>query len=117
MKNIQDNQEIIFSKRPKGVPGKDSFEFRDIETPDLKDGEVLLKTIYVSVDPGMRGFMDTGDDDDRGSRYELGKPINSRSVAQVVKSKSKKFKKGDIVYGRLDWKKLLVFDEIKRRFQ
>ncbi len=113
MKNIQDNQEIIFSKRPKGVPGKDSFEFRDIETPDLKDGEVLLKTIYVSVDPGMRGFMDTGDDDDRGSRYELGKPINSRSVAQVVKSKSKKFKKGDIVYGRLDWKKLLVFDEIK----
>ena len=113
MKELHDNQEIVLSKRPKGIPDKNSFEFRDIDIPKIKDGEVLLKTIYVSVDPGMRGFMDEGDDDDRGNKYKLDKAINSRSVAQVVKSKSEKFSKGDIVYGRLDWKKLQAFDTDK----
>lgn len=106
MKESSKNQEIVLAKRPKGVPDKSTFEFRDIDIPNLKDDEVLLKSIYVSVDPGMRGFMDKGDDDDRGNKYELDKPITSRSVAQVVESKSEKFSKGDIVYGRLDWKRL-----------
>jgi len=109
MNKPQKNQEIVLAKRPKGVPDKSTFGFQDIEIPEIKDGEVLLKSIYVSVDPGMRGFMDEGDDDDRGNKYEIDKPINSRSVAQVVESKDKKFSKGDIVYGRLDWKKVQAF--------
>ncbi|WP_026452330.1 NADP-dependent oxidoreductase [Aequorivita capsosiphonis] len=113
MTKQQDNQEIVLAKRPSGVPDQSTFEFRDIDVPKLKEGEVLLKSIYVSVDPGMRGFMDKGDDDDRGNKYELGKPITSRSVAQVVESRSKKFTKGDIVYGRLDWKKLQSFNADK----
>ena len=109
----QDNQEIILANRPKGLPNKKTFEFRNIKIPTLKKGEVLLKSIYISVDPGMRGFMDAGDDDNRGEKYELGKAITSRSVAQVIESKSEKFSKGDIVYGRLDWKKIQEFDADK----
>lgn len=113
MKKSHKNQEIVLAKRPEGVPDKSTFGFQDIEIPEIKDGEVLINSIYVSVDPGMRGFMDEGDDDDRGNKYELGKPKTSRSVAQVVESKDKKFLKGDIVYGRLDWKKLQAFDADK----
>lgn len=113
MKISEENQEIVLAKRPKGVPDKTAFKFNEIETPKPKDGQVLLKSIYVSVDPGMRGFMDEGDDDDRGNKYELGKPITSRSVAQVIDSKSKKFAKGDIVYGRLQWKKFQTFEAEK----
>lgn len=112
MKKSHKNQEIVLAKRPEGVPDKSTFGFQDIEIPEIKDGEVLIKSIYVSVDPGMRGFMDEGDDDDRGNKYELGKPITSRSVAQVVESKDKKFSKDDIVYGRLDWKNYRLLMQI-----
>ena len=103
---IQDqNQTILFAERPSGVPTKSTFEFRDIDVPEIQDGEVLLKVLYVSVDAGMRGFMNKGNHDDIGMKYEIGEPITSRSVAEVVECKSDNFQKGDIVHGRLAWQK------------
>ncbi len=52
------NKEIVLAERPSGVPDKSTFGMNDIDMPEMKDGEVLLKSLYVSVDPGMRGFMD-----------------------------------------------------------
>lgn len=77
----------------------------DIDMPQMKDGEVLLKSLYVSVDPGMRGFMDKGDDDAAGLKFELNKPITSRTVAQVIGSKNDDFPIGTIVHSRLAWQK------------
>ncbi len=105
MKNQDQNRTILFAERPSGIPTKDSFEFKDIEMPDLKKGEVLLKTLYVSVDAGMRGFMKKGEKDDIGMKFEIDKPITSRSVAEVIESKTDVFAKGDIVHGRLSWQK------------
>lgn len=99
------NKEIVLAEHPKGVPTNDTFKINDIEMPTLKEGEVLLKSIYVSVDPGMRGFMDKGDSDAKGKKFKIGKPITSRTVAQVEESKSEDFKKGTIVHGRLAWQK------------
>lgn len=105
MKNQDTNQTILFAKRPSGIPAESSFEFRDIKMPELKSGEVLLKTLYVSVDAGMRGFMDKGKHDNIGMKYQIGDPITSRSVAEVLDSKSDDFGKSDIVHGRLAWQK------------
>ena len=99
------NKEIILARHPKGVPTKDTFKIKDIAMPNLKDGEVLLRTIYVSVDPGIRGFMDKGDDDAAGTKIKINEAITSKSVAEVIESKSDKFKKGSIVHGRMAWKK------------
>lgn len=99
------NSEIVLAEHPKGIPTERTFKINDIEMPTLKENEVLLKSLYVSVDPGMRGFMDEGDDDAKGKKFELNKPITSRSVAQVVESNSSDFKKGTIVHGRLAWQK------------
>lgn len=99
------NQAFVLGERPSGLPTESTFQLKDIEMPELKEGEVLLKSLYVSVDPGMRGFMNKGKDDAIGLRFEIGKPITSRSVAQVLESNTKEFVKGDIVHGRLAWQK------------
>lgn len=92
-------------ERPSGVPDKSTFGVHDIDMPEVKDGEVLLKSLYVSVDPGMRGFMDKGDDDAAGTKFEINKPITSRTVAQVIESKNDDFPTGTIVHSRLAWQK------------
>lgn len=102
---IQQNQEIILANHPSGVPTADTFKINDIDMPILKKGEVLLKSIYVSVDPGMRGFMDKGNNDAAGNKFELNKPITSRTVAQIIDSDHDDFEIGDIVHGRFAWQK------------
>ena len=101
----EQNQEIVLAEHPQGVPTEKTFKINTINIPRLKAGEVLLKSLYVSVDPGMRGFMDKGEDDAAGIKFKIGKPITSRTVAQVIESKSEDFKKGTIVHGRLAWQK------------
>lgn len=108
MKNTntkEQNQEIVLANHPSGIPTTDTFKINDIDMPTLKEGEVLLKSIYVSVDPGMRGFMNKGTDDAAGNKFQLNKPITSRTVAQVIESNDDNFMVGDIVHGRFAWQK------------
>ncbi len=100
----EQNKEIVLAEHPNGVPTESTFKINPIDMPTLKEGEVLLKSLYVSVDPGMRGFMNKGNDDAAGKKFTIGQVITSRTVAQVMESKSKDFKKNDIVHGRLAWK-------------
>ena len=110
MQAQQKNKEIVLAEHPKGVPTKNTFRINEIPMPGLKQGQVLLRSLYVSVDPGMRGFMDKGKDDAAGLKFEIDKPITSRSVAQVIDSKNKDFTTGTIVHGRLAWQQYQAFD-------
>ena len=91
------NQQIVLAKRPSGMIEKDCFRLEDIEMSEINAYEVLLESLYISVDAGMRGFMNKGKDDDRGNKFELDEPITSRSVAKVIQSNNKEFKEGEIV--------------------
>ena len=113
METKDKNQVILLAERPTGMPMKSTFQLKDIGMPEIIEGQVFLQGIYVSVDAGMRGFMDKGTNDNTGLKFELGKPITSRSVARVIESKSKKFIKGDIVHGRLAWQKYQAMDADK----
>ncbi len=99
------NKEIVLAEHPSGKPTKNTFDIHEIDMPKAKTSEVLLKSLYVSVDPGMRGFMDKGDDDAAGNKFELNKPITSRTVAQIIESKNDDFPEGTIVHGRFPWQK------------
>lgn len=103
--NHDQNQQIVLAKHPSGVPTKDTFKINDIERPTPKKGDILIKSLYVSVDPGMRGFMDKGDDDAAGNKFKIDQPITSRMVAQIIHSDDDNFKTGDIVHGRFAWQK------------
>lgn len=72
----------------------------------MQEGQVLLKSLYVSVDPYMRGRM--SDADSYVAPYKVGEPISGGIVAEVVESKSGQFPKGTVVLGNLPWQQYIV---------
>ena len=96
------NKVIILNSRPVGKPTLKDFKFIEEEKPIANNGEVLLKTLYVSVDPYLRGRM--SDAKSYIPPFELNKPIQSAIVAEVTESKNEDFKTGDFVTGGLEWK-------------
>ena len=95
------NKTILLNKHPNGKPTLSDFKITNSEAPTAKDGEVLLKTVYVSVDPYLRGRMN--DAKSYVPPFELNKPIQSGIIAEVMESKHVDFKKGDFVSGSLEW--------------
>ncbi len=93
--------EILLAKRPIGKPTIDDFQFKERVVDKLKDGEVLLQSLYVSVDPYMRSRM--SDAKSYVAPYELGQPISGGVVAVVKQSKSRLLATGDKVLGMLPW--------------
>ena len=100
------NKVILFNKRPVGKPTMDDFKFVEEEQPTATDGQVLLKTLYVSVDPYLRGRMTEAKS--YIPPFELNKPLQSALVAEVVESKLDGFAVGDFVTGSLDWKEFQI---------
>jgi len=96
------NKTILLEKRPVGKPQLSDFKFVSNEVENISEGELLLKTTYVSVDPYLRGRM--SDAKSYVPSFELHKPIISGIVAEVIDSKNPSFKKGDFVSGMLEWK-------------
>ena len=94
-------KQIVLASRPKGMPGKDNFKVESIELPEIKDGEVHVRGLYYSVDPYMRGRMN--DAKSYVPPYQLGAPIDGGVIAEVISSKSEKFKPGDKIIGNLKW--------------
>lgn len=95
------NRTIIFKKRPEGKPSVECFRTEETTVPNIKEGEVLLKTNYVSVDPYLRGRM--SDRKSYTSGFNLGEPMSSGIIAEVTESKNPDFKAGDFVNGLLYW--------------
>lgn len=102
------NKTIILKSRPKGTPQLSDFEFVDEKMPEVMQGEILLKTVFVSVDPYLRGRM--SDADSYVPPFQLNKPISSGIIGEVIESKNDNFNKGDFVSARLDWKEYQISD-------
>ncbi len=100
------NKVITLHNRPEGKPSLDDFKINIEEVPSADDGEVLLKTRYVSVDPYLRGRMN--DSESYVPPFELNKPLQSGIIAEVTDSNNTLFKIGDLVLGNLDWKEYQV---------
>ncbi|WP_375579646.1 NADP-dependent oxidoreductase [Marivirga tractuosa] len=100
------NNTINLKNRPKGRPSLDDFDITTSEIPEVQEGELLLGTKYVSVDPYLRGRM--SDAPSYVPPFELNKPIKSGVVAEVLESKNDAFAKGDFVVGELAWKEKQV---------
>jgi NADPH:quinone reductase len=96
------NKEIRFASRPAGMPTADNFRFVDVEIPQPNDGEVLVRMLYISVDPYLRGRMREGRS--YVPPFEVGQVIESGGVGEVVETRSPKFEPGDIVTGMFGWR-------------
>ena len=102
------NKVILLKKRPLGRPVLSDFEFSSDAIPDPLAGYVLLKTLFVSVDPYLRGRMN--DSKSYIPSFEIGKPIQSGIIAQVIDTRHPEFRKGDYISGNLEWKEYQVSD-------
>ena len=102
-------QQIKLVKRPIGLPTKEDFEFIQAPIAVPAEGEVLVRTVYISVDPYLRGRMNEGKS--YVAPFELDSVMESGVIAQVVESKSPNFKKNDIVTGSLGWQEYSVVKE------
>ncbi len=92
---------ILLAERPQGLPGEDTFSVVSGPIPLPGPGEVLARTLLLSLDPAMRGWMD-----DRPSYVppvELGAVMRSLAVGEVVRSENPAFAPGQRVAGLLGW--------------
>lgn len=103
---MKETRTILLNKRPEGKPTTANFKFITQEVSELKEGEILLSSKYISVDPYLRGRM--SDAPSYIEPFELNKPIVSGMIAEVVDSKNNKFSKGDFVSGMIEWKETQV---------
>ena len=100
------NKQILLDSRPKGEASASNFKLVTGETPALKDGEVLVRHHFLSLDPYMRGRMDEAKS--YAQPQPLGQVMIGGTVGEVVDSRSPKFKAGDKVVGMGGWQEYSV---------
>jgi hypothetical protein len=96
------SRQVLLRRRPTGKPSPQDFELVDVPVPPVADGEVLRRTIYLSLDPYMRGRM--SDAPSYATPVALGQPMVGHTVSEVIESRNPAFKAGDIVTGYDGWR-------------
>ena len=102
------SREIRLKNRPVGLPRESDFELATVPTPTPGAGEVLVRNLYMSVDPYMRGRM--LDQPSYVQPFQVGQPLDGGCVGQVVQSQGGKLQVGDYVLGRKGWREYYVSD-------
>jgi len=95
------NQQILLKKRPVGVPSADDFERGEGAVRSPGDEEVLLKNLYLSMDPAIRGWM--SDAKSYLPPVAIGEPIRSGTLSQIVESNAEGWPVGQIVQALAAW--------------
>lgn len=95
------NRQFVLKSRPAGMPKESDFELVDAAIPAPEYGQLLVKSLWMSVDPYMRG---------RITSSPVGGVIESESVGRVMESRLNGFKSGDIVRGRIGWQEYGLLD-------
>ena len=102
------NLQVLLASRPTGWVKESDFRIVESEIPKPGDGQVLVKTLYLSLDPYMRGRMN--DQRSYAAKVELGQVMEGEVVGEVVESSNPKFRPGDTVAGRVGWQRYALSD-------
>ena len=96
------NRQVIMATRPEGVPKPENFRVVTKDVPQPGPNQMLVKTLYLSLDPYMRGRMD--DRKSYAKPLQLGEVMTGETVAQVLTSNHPAYAKGDIVLAPTGWR-------------
>jgi NADPH-dependent curcumin reductase CurA len=102
------SREIRLTNRPIGMPHEGDFELTEVLIDEPGVGEVLVRNIYLSVDPYMRGRMVNRES--YTPSFQLGKPLTGGSVGQIAASNLDTFQVGDYVLSMKGWREYFVSD-------
>ena len=98
---MQKNRRVILASRPSGWVSEENFRIEEAPIPQPGEGEVLVKNLWLSLDPYMRGRMSDAKSYVKG--VDIGEVMVGQTVGEVVESKNEKLKKGDHVLTQLGW--------------
>lgn len=108
-----DHLRITLASRPEGRPGPQNFRLERAAIPAIADGQVLLKILYLSLDPYMRGRMSAAKS--YAAPTEIGQVMEGGTVAQVLESRDPAFKPGDVVLSYSGWQSHAVAEGAQLR--
>ncbi|HSC18192.1 MAG TPA: NADP-dependent oxidoreductase [Rhizomicrobium sp.] len=100
------SREIRLARRPEGLPRPEDFQLAEREVPEAGAGQVLVRNIYMSVDPYMRGRM--VERESYVPPFQIGQPLSGGAVGQVVESRNPQFHPGDYVNNFSGWQEWFV---------
>jgi hypothetical protein len=95
------NRQVTLAARPAGEPTEADFALVETAIPEPGAGEVVARTLWLSLDPYQRGRMNEGRSYAR--HVDLGEVMTAQTVGEVVESRSPRFKPGDVVLGPFGW--------------
>jgi NADPH-dependent curcumin reductase CurA len=95
------NHRIMLKARPDGIPGPEHFTRDRDEGRALETGELLVETLYISIDPAMRSWIADASGYARG--VGIGEVMRAGGMGRVVASRAEGFTAGDLVQGRTGW--------------
>ncbi|MCW5747790.1 MAG: NADP-dependent oxidoreductase [Alphaproteobacteria bacterium] len=98
---MTETTQIILARRPQGDVTPDCFRLERRALPAPAEGQIVARTLYLSLDPYMRPRMT--ELHSYTPPFELDRPLTAGSVAEIVESRNPKFAIGDVVVGMLDW--------------
>ncbi len=102
------NRRIVLVSRPEGEPKPEHFRLETADIPEPKDGQVLLRNLWMSLDPYMRGRMSAAKS--YAKPVEIGAPMVAGTVSEVVKSNRPEYVPGDIVLSYTTWSDYALSD-------
>ncbi len=106
-------REIHLASRPTGWPVPENFSLVTTELPPPADGQLLVRNLYMSVDPYMRGRMN--DVKSYVPPFQIGQPLDGGAVGEVVESRADGFAPGDLVLHGLGWREHAIVDSASTR--
>src|SRR2546422_6893623 len=96
-----ENRRVVLASRPQGAVSEDNFRIESAPLPRCGDGEVLVRNLWLSLDPYMRGRMSDAKSYVKG--VDIGEVMVGQTVGEILESKNDKIKKGDKVLTQLGW--------------
>ncbi|PWK14494.1 NADP-dependent oxidoreductase [Tumebacillus permanentifrigoris] len=103
---VKKNRQFRLVSRPVGMPSNENFTLQEVDLPELQDGQVLVRALYISVDPYMRGRM--SDAKSYIEPFPLDEVLVGGGVGEIVESKNERWQAGDVVVGQLGWQDYTV---------
>ena len=100
------SSEIRLASRPTGMPTAQNFAMAQVELKPIQEQQVLVRNLFMSVDPYMRGRMNEGKS--YVPAFELGKVLDGGAVGEVVESRAHELKPGDIVVSNFGWRESFI---------
>jgi len=95
-------RQIVLASRPSGWPTAANFALTETDRPDLADGQVRVRNLFMSVDPYMRGRMN--DVKSYVPPFRLGEPLEGGAIGRVIETRSPDLAEGDLVMHMLGWR-------------